>query len=160
MSYEQTLRLIGAWMDERHPRRINVLETLEGFAAQWQWGHRTPQGCFKEFTRDELLALDRKRQRERKSVYSSEHSSAPALGTSYENVLRVLGHELDDVGARYVMLDQLDDGFLVTYQYRNAGQDTRWQKHMAILQAKEQDALMRQAQARRRVKVGLAARLG
>jgi hypothetical protein len=147
-------------MDQRGPHHIRVIETADGFGVQWQWGHNGRTALYRHFTREELIVPERQGVKGRAPLRGPlARSPLTSHARSYRNVLRALGHELDEVSAQSLLLDQLDDGFLVSYEYPDPRNPVRCRKHMAIVTVKEQQALVQQAYARRRAKSGLAARL-
>ena len=161
MSYEQEFRLIGRWMDQRHPDHIQLVETPEGFAALWQWGHDIRAAISRLFAHQDFIALERQARAMRGQMpNSSTRMNGSTYAKSYEDLLRAVGHELDEAAAETVLLEELDNGFLVTYQYRDLTNAPVWRKHMAVLETKQEQSLLKQAAARRRLKTGLAARLG
>ena len=158
--YEAALRSIGAWIDERHPHQMSILETAEGFAVRWQWTSGTRAAISRHFSHEELRMFDRRGQHSRLSLqHRVVPSSGEAAAETYQDLLRALGHEFDEVTAQSLLLDELDDGFLVTYQYRDPRKSTLWRKHLAIVAIDQQRSLLNQACARRRAKTGLSARL-
>lgn len=161
MSYEHEFRLIGRWMDQRHPDHIQLMETPDGFAALWQWGHDIRAAISRQFTHDDFISLERQARVVRgQTPHSGARATRSLHAKGYEDLLRALGHELDAAAAGAVLLEELDNGFLVTYQYRDPRNGPMWRKHMAVLEPEQEQTLLKQAAARRRLKTGLAARLG
>ena len=161
MSYEREFRLIGRWMDQRHPDHIQLVETPDGFATVWQWGHDIRAAIGRRFAHDDFIPLERQARTMRgQAGRPGARGNGSAHGKHYEDLLRALGHELDAASAETVLVEELDDGFLVTYQYRDAKNAPVWRKHMAVLQSAQERKLLKQAAARRELKIGLAARLG
>jgi hypothetical protein len=161
MSYEHEFRLIGRWMDQRHPDHIQLVETPEGFAAFWQWGHDIRAAIGRQFAHHDFISLERQARTQRDQRHGTgARPNGSSHPKSYEDLLRALGHELDAASAETVLIEELDDGFLVTYQYRDPGDASTWRKHMAVLVREQAQRLIKQATARRQLKVGLAARLG
>ena len=161
LSYQLVLRQIGAWLDERVPDRVAVIETPDGFSVRAQWGHDARASIVRHFTSEELLALHRTAARMRASLPTGAAARrlAASQKTGYHDAFRTLGYELDQVPAYSVLLDELDAGFLVTYQYQHPRQLSIWHKHMAVVTVEEQGKLIKEAHRRRQPPIGLSARL-
>lgn len=161
MSYESALRQVGEWMDERLPHLVTVLETPDGFAVQWRWGNDLRDSTLREFRHEELFAWHRtsahRRAAQRRGA--GEHVPPAPRRSSYRNTLRAIGYELDRVSARFLLIDELEDAMLVTYQYPNPKNPYVWHKHMALMALDEQRRLLKDASARRQPVQGLSSRL-
>jgi hypothetical protein len=63
--------------------------------------------------------------------------------------LRALGYELERVPAYSLLLDELEDGFLVTYQYVDATGGYLIHKRLVVLGPQDKDSLLGEARSRR-----------
>ncbi len=149
-TYQTSMRAIGAYLDQHSAINVRVIEVTEGFDVHWlasaadhhlQWVH---------LPGDELRSWGEGLKR--KKTHRSFLSHAPTVteDTSYENVFRALGFELDALDAYSILVDELEDGFLVTYQFLNPHESYMLRKHMVILRRNEMFQVMSAADARRR----------
>lgn len=148
--YQVTLRGVGAYLDERSAHSVNVLEDESGFTVRFATEPSLGDAGAVKLSNVELLALtyQRDRKRRRKSfpfgrVEEASHSDC------YENRLRAIGYELDSVGAYSVLLDELEDGWLVTYQFLRPTDGFNAHKRMVILGHSEMQAVLDDALERR-----------
>jgi hypothetical protein len=136
--YEQVLRALGAYLDGQGAWRITVLETPTGCTVRYH--HRgTDEMALAEFGFSDLPDTSTARGLERPG----------GMAARYQDLLRALGHELDDEGAWNILLDELADGFLLTYQYVDPRHSWQPQKRTLILGADDQGMILSQAHARR-----------
>ena len=89
--------------------------------------------------------LERKRKRR---PFHLGHQEEP-VGTGYENILRALGYELDQVEAYSLLIDELDEGLVVTYQYLRPTEGFSARKRMVILGAEALQSVVEDARSRR-----------
>jgi len=147
--YQSVLRALGTFLDDRAASGINLLETEGGFAVRYQPDKRTPQTVLVTMNADEVasLAAEVDRRRRRKAFHfgggnAGEHRT-------YENILRALGYELDQVQAYSILVDEIDEGMVVTYQYLNPQEGFNARKRMVILGTDAMKSVLEDAQARR-----------
>lgn len=109
LTYETALRALGSWLDsQRGIASIRVMETTEGFLVQDTSAERPDVETSRTVTFDDVWDLSEdKRFRKR---------SKDVLG-GYQNVLRAVGFEFDEAGARSILLEQVEDDLILTYLY-------------------------------------------
>jgi hypothetical protein len=147
--YQSFLRAVGAHLDRQHAVRARILELPTGFSVHYQ--ARTPDAEIEsiELTHEELL----ERSRGRRLQPWLRHPISVRRGRSgkptYENFLRALGFELEDVGGFSMLLDELDDGFFLTYQYYDPDSGFMLHKHRVSLHADDAGRIVDVAAMRR-----------
>jgi hypothetical protein len=147
ITYQSALRAVGAYLDEHGARRINLLESGDGFAVRYQPQRDTPDSVLVLLSTDKLLDLSAQPERKRRRgpfglSTSIEHGA-------YENVLRALGFELDQVHAYSILVDEIDEGMVVTYQYLKPAEGFNARKRMVILGAAAMQSVLNDAKSRR-----------
>jgi hypothetical protein len=113
-SYEAGLRAVGAFLDEQQACQVRVKAVAEGFEVSY---HRQPPG--NEFVhqllrRDEIAARSRG-PHPRGLRWSREDASQPL---TYENIFRSIGRELQEASGHLLMLEEVDEGVVLTYQHQ------------------------------------------
>jgi hypothetical protein len=145
--YQITLRGVGAYLDQHHAQRASVLELIDGFSVSYYGSPADSEMVAVHVAYQDLLTLDaeveRKRQR-KPSLFGRK-----AEPGSYKDVFRALGYELEVAKAYSLLIDQTDDGLLVTYQYLNPSQGSMVRKRMAILSSESIEQVVRDARSRR-----------
>lgn len=145
--YQATLRALGAYLDHEEARRINLLEENGGFAVRYQPDRDHPDSVMVHWENHALLSISHERQQKRRR--QSMFGRAGQAKTTYENVLRALGYELDVVEAYSILVDEIDDGMVVTYQYLNPTEGFNAKKRMVILGSDVMKSVLQDAEARR-----------
>ncbi len=147
-AYQTSLRAIGAYLDQRPAGTVRVIEVPEGFEVHWLGSAADHHLQWVHLPVDELLQWGE--ELKRKKTRRAFRSHAPITEDhSYENVFRALGFELDTLEAYSILVDELEDGFLVTYQFLNPHESYMLRKHMVILRRNEMFQVMSAADARR-----------
>jgi hypothetical protein len=148
VSYQVALRSLGAYLDERNVTRLNVLESNTGFAVRYQPQPEQPETEFVHLSYHDLLSLngqlEQKRRRRAFSFAKQENEK-----NTYENILRALGYELDAVEAYSLLIDEINEGMLITYQYFRPNEGFNARKRMVILGADAVRTVLEDAEARR-----------
>lgn len=143
--YQTTLRVLGSFLDEERARRINLMEVADGFAARYQHDRDNPDSILARFTFPEISKLERDLAGRRRGRFNRSGSTQSA----YENILRALGYELDDAGAYSILVDEIDEGMVVTYQYLKPTEGFNARKRMVIMGAEAMQSVLDAAHARR-----------
>jgi hypothetical protein len=135
--YQEVLRNLGAYLDDAMARQIALLETREGFVLRYQ----DVGGAVvaRELALEDIP--DRRGSR-------SEDVEGEPQGL-YQDFLRALGHELDDERASSVLLDELSEGYLMSYQKLDPRHGFRPVKRVLILRPPEQKVILERAHGRR-----------
>jgi len=147
-AYQTSLRAIGAYLDQRPAGTVRVIEVPEGFEVHWLGSEADHHLQWVHLPVDDLLQWGE--ELKRKKTRRAFRSHAPITEDhSYENVFRALGFELDTLEAYSILVDELEDGFLVTYQFLNPHESYMLRKHMVILRRNEMFEVLSAADARR-----------
>lgn len=134
--YQSVLRVIGRDLDHIKALRVRVVETTTGFSVQYSKDPQLPELGELTFTYEEL-------SHRAKSVRLQPLLRHPLGGgkrfkhgkPSYQDFFRALGYELEDAGAYLILLDELDEGYLLTYQFYNPDSGFMLHKHRVALHA-------------------------
>ena len=145
--YAWLLRAAGAYLDQMHARQLTVIEGEGGFELRYRPG---PVGdVWAVCLRFDALLRRREDLVHRRSVgFSLRRRTTESQG--YQDTLRALGAQLDQVEARTILLDEGDEGLLVSYQYFSPQSNYLPRKHMAIVNPAGISRLVMEARARRR----------
>ncbi len=152
--YQATLRAIGAHMDDIDASRINLLEVADGFMVRYEGKGTDGELAVVHLRHTDLLSLTHELERKRKRRPFSLFQANQEPGGSYENILRALGFELDQAEAYSLLIDELDDGMIVTYQYLRPSEGFQARKRMVILGTDAMEAVIESAKDRRDQPVG------
>lgn len=151
ITYEASLRAVGAFFDNKSACRIHVLEAKEGFTVRYQKDEGSSEFFVEQLNHGDLISLGAIAERARRRPFSFRGGSKVKGDphATYEDVLRALGHELDTAEAYSILLDELEDGLLVTYQYLKPSEGFNARKRMVILGAEAMQAVLEDAHDRR-----------
>jgi hypothetical protein len=148
--YQSALRTIGAYLDECGACNINLLEAEKGFAMRYQPHRGSPDTVLVRMDENEIKDLTVELERRRRwGSFRLGHKGPGSGKPTYENMLRALGYELDQVLAYSILVDEIDDGMVVTYQYLNPQEGFNARKRMVILGSEVMHAVLEDAQVRR-----------
>lgn len=142
LPYQRLLRGIGARLDESCACNVHLLEEPDGFTVRYQTEPGKNELIAARFGHDELL--ERQAEMERHRARSS-----PTGAGSYQDFLRALGFELESRSAYSILVDELEDGFLVTYQYLKPEEGYILRKAMMVAGPDEKGAILQHAHERR-----------
>jgi hypothetical protein len=145
LSYQTSLRSIGAWLDEWCASGVTLVETPGGWAVRYGFKRTTPPALLKLFERAELEALEVERRKLREAV-----PNPPRRAGHYEDVLRALGAELDSAHAATAVIDHIDEAMLVTFQIRKPSEGFNWHKQMLLVMPEARQAMLDRARRRRK----------
>ncbi|HEX6507696.1 MAG TPA: hypothetical protein VF221_08710, partial [Chloroflexota bacterium] len=147
--YQSVLRAIGSYLDRHHANFARVIEVPDGFSVQYYNHTDQPDIERVDFTYQELLERSRGTRLQpfiRRPISGRRtHKGKP----SYQNFLRALGYELEDAGAFSILVDELDDGYLLTYQFYDPDSGFMLHKHRVALHADEAGRIVDVAAMRR-----------
>ena len=145
LSYQHMLRALGAYLDQQSGRRVRLMELPDGFALRYQRPLRGRSPIFKQFKYEELSASHAELERSR---HSRRHQTNRS-NRCYSDLLRAIGHELDETSARDVLVDEQEDGTLVRYLHVHLPAPHLSQERKATLGPDERQAILADAYARR-----------
>jgi hypothetical protein len=144
--YQITLRGVGGYLDDHHAQRASVLELIDGFSVSYYGSPSDPDMVEARLAYEDLLILDAEESKRQRKPSLFGRKAEPG---SYKDVFRALGYELEVAKAYSLLIDQTDDGLLVTYQYLNPSQGSMVRKRMAILSSESIEQVVRDARSRR-----------
>ncbi|HEX8917098.1 MAG TPA: hypothetical protein VF898_01220 [Chloroflexota bacterium] len=151
MPYAMALRAVGAYLDDHDAQYCNVLEVVDGFAVRYQRADSELVVQTAHVNNDDVSALQAELEWRRSPQKRSRGESAVANSGGYQDFMRALGRELDDLEAWDVMLDELDDSFLITYLHLDPQHGFLARKHMLTLNTPQIQNVLQMAHARREI---------
>lgn len=146
-SYQELLRCVGQFFDAHEASRIHVLEVIDGFSVRYQTGDTPDSTRTAHLTETALARTGRDLETRRRRL--SFHFGRRAEEADYEDILRALGYELDVVRAYSLLIDELDDGIVVTYQFLKPTEGFNVRKRMVILGQEAMRSVVADAHHRR-----------
>ena len=127
--YQVALRRIGRFLDDARAWRVQVLESRHEFIIRFQ---RNPDDLGMEVMSvafEELTSLSGEiEHKRRRGTFESEGSAG------YENIFRLLGRDFDGLQAYNLLIDEIEDGFFVTYHYLDPARSFTPRKRMATIE--------------------------
>jgi hypothetical protein len=149
LSYERALRAIGRHLDAEPAYHTSVLEVPDGVTVRSQPVRHRSSGKVIHFDWRKLadLAVLHTAARsfgKRRAPHSGIWSSFP---NGHEDFFRALGYALDSERAANVSIDELPDGFAVSYVRANTRH--AFEKCHRVYRAEEIEGLLASAHARR-----------
>jgi hypothetical protein len=140
MSYQQLLRTLGAWLDTNNACNVNLIETSTGFVIRYGIGEETLLLQRYILTHAELEHLEAA-MKERRAINPSGR---------YQDFLRALGYEIDAQGGKYMVLDEVDETFFLSFCHQSEGGGLSWVKCARVMDSDDRAAILRRAYARRK----------
>jgi hypothetical protein len=156
VSYTWALRSVGAYLDEHKAQKISLLEVPEGIVATYsETSENGPDRAMMPFTIEEMVQYrsEMEHQRVASLTHGRDVASPPhVLGAAgYQDLLRALGWELDDTRAYNILVREMDDQFMLTYEYLDPRDNYLPYKRLLMLGADEIGLLMTEAYERRKL---------
>lgn len=149
LSYQATLRVLGAYLDREHPGRFTLVEVADGFVLTIRHGVDPEDTTEAHFRPETLAEQAAELLRNRKRRRGTAKSTWPLAKTDHQDFMRALGHELDQEDADGILIDELEDGLLVTYSYLDPTQGYQYQKRMVTLHRDHIEQILGAAHERR-----------
>lgn len=114
-SYQELFRSIGSMLDGDTTGALCIVEVDDGFVIRNQ---RTTQAkievAVSHLQRSELVSYAQELRRTRPGSQLRYHPGIWSnFQVTFQDFLRALGHELDTIGARHVVIDELSDGLFL-----------------------------------------------
>jgi hypothetical protein len=144
-SYEAALRIIGAYLETHNFLHASIVEGVDGFEIRHERSATDATLESRHVGYSELTTLDRELKKKRRPFGLGLRRG----GHRYEDTLRALGHELDAARAYSLLVDEVDDGFLVTYQFLKPSQSFLVRKRMVFLDIDSVERVLDDAHDRR-----------
>jgi hypothetical protein len=150
-TYQWLLRALGAYLDEEPSCRISLAEVSDGFLVRLQRALHKLDPHVEHFKRETLHEQLEKLASERKHTTHARHQGVWAsFPNGHQDFFRALGYELDQANAKGILVDELEDGVVVTYSYPDTSQGPKWKKRMVVLGVGEIEAILNAAFERRK----------
>jgi hypothetical protein len=149
-TYQWLLRALGAYLDEQPSCRISLAEVPDGFLVRLQRSVLKLEPQVEHFKRDTLVEqLEQLRARNKPSTHPRHQGVWSAFPNGHQDFFRALGYELDEASARGILIDELEDGIVVTYSHPDPQNGASWKKRMIVLGVGEIEAILNAAFERR-----------
>jgi hypothetical protein len=150
-TYQWLLRAVGSYLDEEPSCRISIAEVSDGFIVRIQRALHKMDPQVEHFKRETLEEQLEKLFATRKPTKQAHHQGIWAnFPNGHADFFRALGYELDQAKASNIVLDELEDGLVLTYTYPVDDNATQWQKRMVRLGLDEIEAILNAAFERRK----------
>ena len=147
-TYQWLLRALGTYLDEQPTCRISLAEVPGGFLVRLQHALHKLEPEVVKFDRAMLKEQLDLLFQQHKPVQRSRHQGIWAdFPNGHADFFRALGYELDQAGAKNVLIDELEDGIVVTY---SKDEDGSWSKKMVFLGKQDIERILNAAFDRRR----------
>jgi hypothetical protein len=143
-SYESGLQAVGAYLDSQCSTEFKLLETPLGFAVRFEVRGAQPETRAAFFKFCDLhrsgveIAFPRKLRH-----------PLGAQDRQYRHLLGAVGHDLDASHAVSILLDELPEALLITYQYDDPRRGYVLRKRMDVAGPRDRERLLRDAHGRR-----------
>jgi hypothetical protein len=145
------LRALGAFLDDEPSCRISLAEGPDGFLVRLQGALHKLEPKVLHIDQHALVEqLERLLQRRKPAGTRARHQGIWAhFPNGHQDFLRALGYELDQAAARSILIDELEDGIVVSYN-SPAPEAGAWRRRMVILDLPQIEEVLNAAFARRR----------
>jgi hypothetical protein len=149
VAYQGVLRALGAYLDQESMSRFRLIEVPDGFTLVLEAGGAEPHLREVHFSTASLLEQGEQLARGRKMFGGKYQERWSLASTGHQDFLRALGNELDRYQAHDILIDELEDGLLVTYTYVDPSKGYQFRKRLSVLHAQEIEAILQSAHGRR-----------
>jgi hypothetical protein len=155
-TYQWLLRSLGAYLDREPSCRISLAEVSDGFVVRLQRALHKLEPQVEHFKRETLVEqLKELSNQQNASQQRARHQGVwSSFPNGHQDFFRALGYELDQSAARGVLVDELEDGVVVTYSYPDPRESGAWKKRMVVLGVQQIEEILNAAFARRGKPVG------
>lgn len=125
------------------------METISGFEVHYAVDDQRPEMVTLHYSFEELKSKARGKRMQPLLRHPMGGKRSKNGKPTYQDFFRALGYELEDAGAYMILLDELDDGYLLTYQFYNPDSGFMLHKHRVALKADEAGEIVNVASMRR-----------
>jgi Bacterial Ig domain len=150
-TYQSMLRALGAYLDEEPSCRITLAELPDGFLIRVRRALHSLDPQVLHFTRTTLDEQLNQFARLKRSAGPRVPSQGvwSRFPNGHQDFLRALGYELDQVSAQSIFIDELEDGFIVTYSCPEVPDNSTWIKKAVIMGLQDIETILNVAFERR-----------
>ena len=124
---------------------MELLETPAGFVVNFDPPHGSSERCFAYFKFTDL-----KRSAYDMKVVRRVRRPLAGPDREYRHVLQSVGHDLDAIHAVSILIDELPESLIISYEYDDPGRGYSLRKRMALAGPKDRERLLRDAHRRHR----------
>jgi hypothetical protein len=150
-TYQWLLRAVGSYLDEEPSCRISLAEVSDGFIVRIQRALHKMEPQVEHFKRENLEEQLERLFSSRKPTKQAHHQGIWAnFPNGHADFFRALGYELDQAKASNIVLDELEDGLVLTYTFPVNEDGSQWQKRLVRLGLDEIEAILNAAFERRK----------
>lgn len=150
-SYQWLLRALGAYLDAQPSCRITLAEVSDGFVVRMQRSLHKMDPQVIHFKRTELKEqLDQLSQQHPASGHARHQGVWSHFPNGHQDFFRALGYELDTAGASGILIDELEDGIVVTYSHPEPADGGPWSKKHVVLGTDAIEEILNEAFERRK----------
>lgn len=149
-TYQWLLRSLGAYLDTEPSCRITLAETSDGFVVRLQRALHKLDPQVEVFRRETLVQqLQNLMNAPKRQLHVRHQGVWSSFPNGHQDFFRALGYELDEAKARGILVDELEDGIVVTYSYPSEGNGLAMKKRMVVLGRDEIETILNAAFERR-----------
>lgn len=145
LSYESALQAVGAYLDAECATEFQLLETPDGFAVRFEGRSvgPAPHTAFFRFADLRLAGI------EMDFLHKIRHTLGPE-DRQYRHLLAAVGHDLDEAKAVSILIDELPESLLITYEFDDPRKGYVLRKRMALAGPRDRERLLHDARQRRK----------
>jgi hypothetical protein len=144
--YQTLLRAVGAYFDDRSAGRVSVMEEPNGFILRYGQRDENQTECT-QLGWGTLVRLSMELEARRRDT--GHQAGGAEQQASYQDLFRAIGRELDDVGAKGVVLAEADEVLVVRYIYVHDASGRIREARVAEIHPGDGQLLLEEARARR-----------
>jgi len=149
-TYQWLLRSLGAYLDREPSCRISLAEVNDGFLVRLQRALHKLDPQVEHLKRETLVEQLQELMMRKPAAPRVRHQGIwSRFPNGHQDFFRALGYELDQSSARGILVEELEDGLVVTYSYPEEDGGTHWKKRMVVLGLEEIEAILNAAFERR-----------
>jgi hypothetical protein len=149
-TYQWLLRSLGAYLDREPSCRISLAEVSDGFLVRLQRALHKLEPQVEHLKRETLVEQLHELMARKPVGPRVRHQGIwSRFPNGHQDFFRALGYELDQSSARGILVEELEDGLVVTYSYPEQNNGTQWKKRMVVLGMEEIEAILNAAFERR-----------
>jgi hypothetical protein len=149
-TYQWLLRSLGAYLDREPSCRISLAEVNDGFLVRLQRALHKLDPQVEHLKRETLVEQLQELMTRKPVGPRVRHQGIWArFPNGHQDFFRALGYELDQSSARGILVEELEDGLIVTYSYPDREHGMQWKKRMVVLGLEEIEAMLNAAFERR-----------
>jgi hypothetical protein len=147
--YERVLRAVGVYLDGEDGGWFRLIEVPDGVTLFVEGRNSQPSCRELHFSVDGLNSRAESLSKGRRFLGSAHENSWKLVSTTHEDFLRALGWELSDSNAHALLIDELEDGLLVTYSYLDPARGFQWRKQLIVMQVADMQGIIAAGRGRR-----------